>query len=383
MNRRYLVQNRVAILILRSIDLFFSLGLFLKHYCPKKNETTTDVNSAKKILISNIAHMGDVVLSTAFLSEIKQQLPQCKIGVLLASWSQPVITELPWVEYVHVLDHWKLNRSSLSMPKKIWHYVKQRRRVIKEIRSQHYDISIDLYSYFPNAIPILWKARIPMRLGYTSGGFGPLLTHSLEWIDTTHSMIDDQLNLLQLLGIIVSKGKKPVLSPMPSTAISKNYLVFHMGAGLDIKEWPETKWRTVLEHFTQMGYAVYFTGKGNEHKAAIQRVIQGVDRAVDFSDVLNWRDFVSVIREAKLLISVDSVSGHIASAFDVPTVSLFTGMNCLNKWKPVNPNALALIHKVSCAPCYKKRGCETMDCIREIQPEEVINAADKLLGRVD
>ncbi|MBY0529295.1 MAG: glycosyltransferase family 9 protein [Rhabdochlamydiaceae bacterium] len=382
MSRQYLVQNKIALLFLRTIDRSLSFFNFIKRCFGRKN-SPLDASCLNKILICNLAHMGDVVMSTAFISEIKKQHPNSKIGVLLATWSRAIVSNLPLVDHVHVLDHWKLNRSSLSMPKKIWHYIKQRRKVIKEIQLQHYEMSIDLYPYFPNAIPIVWRGKIPMRLGYTSGGFGPLLTHSLEWVETSHSMIDDQLNLLKLLGGIVSKGAKPVLSTTSSVSTSKNYLVFHMGAGLDIKEWPENKWKTVLEHFTEMGYDVYFTGKGTAHKAAIQRVMQGVDRAVDFSDVLNWNDFVSVIRYAKLLISVDSVSGHIASAFDVPTVSLFTGMNCLSKWKPVNPNALALIHKVSCAPCYKKRGCERMECIREIQPEEVINAAIKLLERID
>ena len=41
-----------------------------------------------------------------------------------------------------------------------------------------YEIAIDTYHFIQNSIPLLWLARIPIRIGYTSGGFGPLLDSS-------------------------------------------------------------------------------------------------------------------------------------------------------------------------------------------------------------
>ncbi len=370
---KYLVRNRLGVYFLRAIDW----ALSLKQRFGSKTRSDICLSKVKKILVCHLAHMGDVVLSTAFLAALKQEFPNSQIDVLLGSWSQPVVKGLLFVDQIHVLDHWKLNRSAESRLKKVWHYLKQRFDVISEIRLQAYDIAIDLYPYFPNSIPILWSAGIPLRLGFTSGGFGSLLTHSLDWEDCDRSIVDDQLRLLQFLNLRVPVRAQPVLSDVGGTFykdMQDKYCVFHMGAGLSVKEWPEEHWKAVLDHCVKEGYVVLFTGKGQNQKRAIQRVIQGVDRAVDLSDLLDWEGFVSVIRHAQFMISVDSVSGHIASAFEVPTISLFTGMDRLNRWKPINSRSIVLTKTVPCAPCFKRKGCLTMECIRGITPEEVIRA---------
>ena len=93
----------------------------------------------------------------------------------------------------------------------------------------------------------------------------------------------------------------------------------------------------------------------------------------------DWETFVSWIQGAKLLISVDSVAGHVAAAFQVPTVVLFCGMSSISEWRPQNPRAEVLMHPVPCAPCYLKKGCASMACIRRISVDAVFCSAKKLL----
>ncbi len=120
--------------------------------------------------------MGDALMMTSLLAALKSADPEVKLGVVVGSWSRPIVEGHPLIDVVHTVDHWKLNRSPLPLWKKIVQYYATKRRAVREIRAQSYDAAIDFYPFFPNAIPLLWQAKVPMRIGFTSGGFGPVLT---------------------------------------------------------------------------------------------------------------------------------------------------------------------------------------------------------------
>src|SRR5690242_12990512 len=68
----------------------------------------------KRILVVNGAHVGDVVMSTAVLGALRSAYPASEIGFVAGSWSKMVVTNHPMVDFVHVVDHWKMNRSRRS-----------------------------------------------------------------------------------------------------------------------------------------------------------------------------------------------------------------------------------------------------------------------------
>jgi ADP-heptose:LPS heptosyltransferase len=334
---RYLVRSRLAVFVLRCIDALF-------------RQRRAEWKSPKRILLCNLAHLGDVVRATAALPIVKEAYPEAEIGFLIGSWSKPVLQNHPLVDKIHCVDHWKLNRASTPLWKKILHYLKQRKKVIREI--QGYDLAIDLYPYFPNAIHMLYKAGIPLRVGYTSGGFGPLLTHPQEWKEN-------------------SLSRPHLICP---SRVQKTHILMHMGTGSSLKEWPEKRWKELAMRLAGEGHELVFTGRGEAECARIQRM--GVGHLVMDAE---WDVFVSWIAEAKLLISVDSAAVHVAAAFEVPTVVLFCGINSMSEWRPHNPKAQVLMHPVSCAPCYRKKGCASMACIRQISVDAVFHTAKKLL----
>ena len=113
---------------------------------------------------------------------VKEPFPQAEIGFLTSSWARPIIENNPEIKYVHTFDHFLLNRSGLSKWSKFNQHMLSLRRALREMRKLRYEIAIDTYHFIQNSIPLLWLARIPVRIGYISGGFGPLLTHPIPWI---------------------------------------------------------------------------------------------------------------------------------------------------------------------------------------------------------
>lgn len=174
--------------------------------------------SPKRILVCNIANLGDVVISTTALPVLKREFPGCEIGFLLASSATELLQQHPFVDRVHVFDHWYANRRK-GVFRAIVDHLKGRSRAIKEIRQCDYELAIDLHPYFPNAIPLLFKAKIPARIGYSTGGFSNLLTESVSWSVKQISMGRRHLNLLSHLKI------RAKILPCPAILQAKSQIV--------------------------------------------------------------------------------------------------------------------------------------------------------------
>lgn len=329
--------------------------------------------------------MGDVLILTSVLSVLKKAYPDAKIGLLIGSWSLPVVEGNPMIDWIHTIDHWKLNRSDASMWQKLKRYWQTRRIALNEIKDARYDVAVDLYCYFPNFIPLLWQTGIPIRIGYISGGFGPLLTHPLKWRNLDQHVSDYHADLLQILPI-TKRYFKELHYFLPSSApdfekeadisskrasIGSSYVVIHMGTGERLREWPIDKWRALSEKLLENGYILVFTGYGQREAENAYLVADGLSNCINLCNKLSWGGFVSILKSSKLVICVESLAGHIAAAVDTPCIAIWSGMTNPNHWRPLSSLCQILLHSVPCAPCYRSRGCETMDCVRNLQPNNV------------
>jgi ADP-heptose:LPS heptosyltransferase len=356
--------------------------------CPRRERGGPIPKNPKKILLCNIANFGDVVISTTVLPVLKKHYPNCEIGFLTGSAAgKAVLQHHPLVSKIHCFDHWYIHRGqgeckaalhSFWGPRKplrfpglciaALHHKMTSGQAVKEIHG--YDIAIDLYPYFPNAIPLLAKAEIPIRIGYTTGGFSNLLTHPIEWHFHDRYVGFAHLHLLETLGID-TKGE----SPLPCYNYKRrqrDHVVVHMGSSSPLKEWDINRWIELIRRCEAAGWNICLTGKGLREQELCTQVAAAT-AAKNLCDQLDWADFVSTIQEARLLIAVDSAAVHIAAAASTPTIVLYAGMNSPHMWLP--PNCKGVMQRVPCAPCFNKKGCASMACIREIGVEEVLKQA--------
>lgn len=358
---------------------FPNMVLSLINFCYsfRRKKKIFDLPPPKKILLCNIANFGDVVISTTVFPVIKKKFPDCEIGFLAASAVGKIVLENhPLIARVHQLDHWALNSICKNRCKAFLRYLIQKRQVRKEIKTCRYDVAIDLYSYFPNAIPLLAQCQIPIRIGYPTGGFSNLLTHSMKWDFSNRYIGYAHLHLLQALGIDTQNE-----SPLPFYQFKNtqsNHVVVHMGASYILKEWRSDCWVQLVQKLEKLGHKIYLTGKGTGERKLCDWVSSQTS-AVNLCDQLSWSDFVSAIQEASLLITVDSVPVHIAAGSLTPTLVLCSGINLPAMWTPPSFSCKALIHPVACCPCLNKKGCASMRCIQEISVDEVFREAVMIL----
>ena len=348
----------------------------------------------KRLLIADVAHLGDLVVATALLPVLKSAFPECKIGFLIGSWARPVLEGHPFVDAVHILDHWATNRASAPRRDKLRRYFQTRRRALREVRAARYDAAIDLCWTFPNTLPFLWQAQIPVRIGYRSGGAGPLATHPLDFDARERHVSERHLDLVRLLPVREQDLARaaPALAPVSEADAAAwqserqaagltpgEYLVFHAGAGGTLKVWPASKWRTLAQRWLAAGAQIVFTGAGDKDAALIAEITSGLSGCTNLCGRLSWGGLVAAITQARLVVCVDTVAGHLAGAVGTPCAVITTGQSPY-LWHPLGRTHRVLMHPVPCAPCHRGLGCAEMECIREVEAEQVYQAGHALLA---
>jgi ADP-heptose:LPS heptosyltransferase len=126
------------------------------------------------------------------------------------------------------------------------------------------------------------------------------------------------------------------------------------------------------------GNRVVLTGSGAREKEKISRFRRAVPESIDLCQHLEWKEFVEIIANARLLIVSDSVAAHVATAVSTPTIVIGHGMTNQYLWRPSNPRSKVLMHSVQCAPCYRNSGCSSMACVRQLDPLLVLSEAEKI-----
>lgn len=380
MRGRYLIHFGPLNLALRLVD-----GVLLGGFWKRAPATAPVLPAVPRFLVSQPGHLGDVVIATAVIEPLRRLYPGCHVGFLVSSWSAAVLKDHPSVDMVHVHDHALLNRARRWWARVARHRA-TRRQVIDEIRAQRYDAALELSFNFPNNIALLHAAGVPVRVGYTSGGGGPLLTHAVAWQHHPDwSVMRYHETLLQRLAAAAGPAPPVVRSllPRPDAAAQtpfpppggRGYTVVHMGSGGARKEWPAPRWEELVDGLLAQGRQLVFTGAGPVESARVAAVVRNRARCEDLSSRLDWPGFVGTIASADLVVAVDSAAGHIAAAFDVPTVTIAHGMTDAALYRPQSVVNAAVRNVVPCLPCYRSRGCPSMDCIRGVTAADVLGAA--------
>jgi len=293
------------------------------------------------------------------------------------------------VKNIYIIDHWFYNRSKQNIISKINRYFRTGIIEYKKIKKKKFDIAIELNSHYPNLIPYTKLLNIPIRLGYSTGGFGGLLTHRINYIPNDQHELEIKLNLLKFLSIkpqpqynnsfqelnglkiIKQKIKKKFSDEKILDLNENNYFVIHIGAGSRAREWPLKKWKSLSKKLINENYRLVFTGKGKRENSLIDKVICQERNCINLCDLLNWNELSTIIKYAKLLIGVDSMSMHLSSILQTPAIGIYSGIGNNKRWKPFYHQSVFITKSVPCSPCYKKNGCQTMECIQNISVNEV------------
>ena len=388
MRGRYLVRNPALHLYLRARDAIWALR--------GRAPTRRSAEAPRRILVSIGGHLGDAVMATGVLPVLRENFPQASISILCAPLQAQVFRGHATVDRIHTMDHWFTGRGSTSWPLRILRSARDAATLAHELRDADYDVAIDLCQFFPNRSEILHRAGIPVRVGYDSGGGGPLLTVGRPWRETRDHAIEHHLHLLREwhpplragaarydLPPITAADAAAAAALLRDRGVTSPYIVIHPGTGNLLKAWPVEHWEALLRRLAGAPgeLKVVLTGAGHADRLIAQRLTRTFPEVTSLCDATSWGVFRGVLAGARAVVGADSVAAHVAAAEGVPSLSLMAAMGDPQHWRPLGPLASILTAEVPCAPCFRSRGCHAMSCIRNIRPDEAFLVVQSALDQ--
>ncbi len=347
------------------------------------------LDECKRILLCNGAHLGDLILSTAVLPVLKSALPKAKIGFLIGSWSLPVIEHHSGVEWIHVFDHPRLNRSAQHPKEKkkrgnhTWH------QAIYEIQQNNYDLAIDLYYFYKaNSGLLLSKAKVPHRIGFWASPSYYTYTKRLFWDHAPLHMVENHGCMLKGLGIdtVHLAHLAPMLQyknviPLPFFPYEKkHYLLVHVGVGEPKRQWNVPAWQRLLSQLSTAGYPLVILGHGKRERELITQITAHLQHPpFNLCDQLSWRQLLPLVENARLLVGLESMGGHVAAAMGTPAVVIYGRRLNVPCWRPYHPNCRVVTVADSIAS-RAKSAHSRFSAIHTIRPEDVFQAVLEALS---
>jgi lipopolysaccharide heptosyltransferase II len=386
---RYRYVRRRWIVLLTMIDTIGRLAAEALERLSRTGEGCTSAE-VRRILVIQLDHLGDAILSTGMLAELARRWPRARIEVLAAPWNQMIFAAAPEVSQVHV---WRNNRfarpARLTWPLAalIWSWWMRRRK---------FDLAIDVRGELPLAL-LMWLAGIPRRIGWAAGGGAFLLTGSPSFQFDRHELAS-RAALLDVIDEVAEGTNRPPLPRFePTTAEQeavaarlgdtdhKTLIVLHVAAGTPAKCWPVPHWQELLGRL--------IVARGDLHVVLIGTVADRPTAAAilgnqSWPGVENWTGELSIgklaalIARASCFVGADSGPAQLAAAVGTPAVVLFSGTNDPAVWRPIGPRVNVLRHAVACGGC-RLTQCPVVGhlCMSGITPNEVSAAVQQELAR--
>lgn len=344
---------------------------------------TGDPPPPRRVLVIRPDHLGDLLLSIPALRHVKQNLPECHLGLLVGPWNLDAAAGIPYVDEVIPLAFPWFDRGpkhGLFHPYEVlWG---------EAGRLRGWDSAVVLRHDFWWGAMLAAKAGIPRRVGYGLPEAAPFLTDAIE-LQESHE-VQRALRLAEVLTRYPGSPGDLKFEPSDSDRAEaagwleerglREFAVIHPGAGAPVKEWSAQKFAAVADG---LGLPVVITGAASE-RGLVQEVM-GASRGLHQPLVgVPLGQVAAVLARAAVVVGVDSGILHLATAVGTPTVRLIG---------PVDPRRFGpwgdpSLHQIvrsdpPCVPCnrldFPSEELALHPCIRVITVEEVLAVARSLL----
>jgi len=282
-----------------------------------------------KILLIAMSGIGDTLIATPLLHEVRANFPEAQIDVLVMwAGAKGLLEGNPYAD--HVWQKNMINDGVLRTLPYLFH-----------LRRQHYDISLNAHTqgrlaYRGIAAVVGAKLRVGHAYENTRSWEGLLIHKTVPEDYTVHS-VENNNRLLPLIGartMLASHEMEIVLAPAEEQWaqewISANHLGarprlgVHVGSGgtknLALKRWPLPSWIEFLRQFTaaRPEVAVLLFG-GPEEGEPHAQIRREFPRAAIFApETKNLRQAGALIKRCDAFLSVDTALMHLAAAVKVP-----------------------------------------------------------------
>lgn len=298
----------------------------------------------KRFLVIQTAFLGDVILATPVISELKRLFPDALIDVLVRKGNEGLLSNNPFISSVYVFD-------------KKQGKLKQMFQIISTLRKNQYDELINLQRFGSSGfISMCLKSNV--KTGFKKNPFSFAYTHKIDHkIGNGQHEIERNLSCIKHLG--ANTFAKPSLFPSNADKEfvkqykNREYLVFAPASVWFTKQLPKEKWVELGKRLSD-AYQIYLIGAPTDFELCQEiRSTIGSENVINLAGKLNLLQSASLIKDAKRSFVNDSGPLHLASAMNASVTAFFCSTTPDFGFGPVSDDSKVVQYteKLDCKPC--------------------------------
>jgi heptosyltransferase-2 len=341
----------------------------------------------EKILVVQTSFLGDLVLTTPLIAELRHRFPAAHLAVLCTPDGADILAGHPDLD--EIIAYRK--RRDRGRRQSIWN-------MARELRARRFTLALSPHKSLRTAL-LLFLAGIPCRIGFRQSA-GWFFYHRRVHRDASRHDVERNLSLLDALGPEPrERGRAPrvAVTAAAGETVARLFAAHGIGGnGIVFGVNPGSVWRT--KRWTPEGYAklivalkrkyggqvVLFGGPGD--REVVEKILALSDNAaVSLLGRIGLSELAAAIERCDVFITNDSGPMHVAVARGVPVVAVFCATTPSLGFYPYASNAVVVGKELSCRPCGRHGGqsCPlgTEDCMRLITAEDVLLGVERLLER--
>jgi len=313
----------------------------------RKDFTAIDGNSISRVLFLRPEKIGDMVISFPVFDGLKERYPHLKISILGSPRSYTIIKDDPRFDKVF------LYRKNLrDLPE------------MASMRREKYDCVVDMIC--DDSVTALFLSQLAApgrpRIGVGKVKFRDYYDYNYDHrMGNTGHIIDNTLKLLEAFGIDsdrVSRYASPHVAKSDTTEAEKFLgtiadghqdaltIGLNLSAGSITRVWEDSKCREfihcILSTYQNCRVVILTVG---QDRARGEALVGGFDSSVyHVPPGLSLTGAAALISQLDLLVTPDTSLVHIARAFKVPVVGLYTQfMKNFLLWRPYGQEVGAVV----------------------------------------
>lgn len=349
------------------------------------------------ILIVKLSAIGDVIHTLPALNAIRNAFVDAKITWLVETAAADLI-----------LGHRAVDRVIVSQRKnwikdfragKRTQSIKSIFKFVQELRDTYYDWIIDFQALLKSSVWIA-LARGGNKLGFDRGMEHMehsylFLNRRIKPISMEVHALTRNMKLIEAMGIRSDKIEYHIpitdddrhfasLIISGLTGTSDNTLntppviAINPVAGWKTKLWENQNFSDLADRLLRAFDArLIFTGSAGDRPTIEMIMTQMKENALNLAGKTTLKQLAAVYEQAKLVITTDTGPMHLSAAVGTAVVALF-GPTAPWRTGPFGSGHQVIRQAMHCSPCFK-RTCDTIDCMKNIDVENVMASVERIL----
>lgn len=287
-------------------------------------------NNTIKILLFKTGAIGDTIMTTPLVRQLRKAYPKAKIDYLIGDVASQVLKNNPNIDEIITFD------PNIFFKKKLLEYLK----LVNNIRKKNYDLVFVLDKHWIfNYTAFLF--RIPARIGFDRlGKEGKYLTQKIYYSNAKHE-IYYYLDLLK--GVKIKPNYKDnktdlILDENSVTfankfwkqhQITRDTIAIAPGGGknsgekTEYRNWPIEEYIKLIKELENIYTIILIGGKEDLEKYTLIKKTTNSKNIISLVGKCSIKESAAVMKRCKCVICNDTGTMHIAGTVNKKIISLF------------------------------------------------------------